>query len=57
MGPVNCLDINQTGEYFVSSGTDTIIKLWNYEQGETVAVGHGHAGVVTGKILNICFKT
>lgn len=55
MGPVNCLDINQTGEYFVSSGTDTIIKLWNYEQGETVAVGHGHAGVVTGKILNICF--
>lgn len=51
VGPVNCLDINQTGEYFVSSGVDTIVKLWNYELGETVAIGEGHAGVVTGRKL------
>lgn len=35
------------GEYFVSSGTDCIVKLWNYELGEVIANGYGHAGIVT----------
>ena len=51
IGPVNCLDINQTGEYFVSAGTDMVVKLWNYQNGEIVATGIGHAGVVTGEIF------
>lgn len=47
VGPVNCLAINSTGDYFVSSGNDCIVKLWNYELGEVVAEGRGHAGIVT----------
>ena len=55
-GPVNCLDINKTGDYFVSSGTDMVVKLWNYQNGEIVATGIGHAGVVTGKNFYILFS-
>lgn len=47
VGPINCLAINNTGEYFVSAGNDCVVKLWNYELGEVVAQGHGHAGIVT----------
>lgn len=47
VGPVNCLAINSTGDFFVSSGNDCIVKLWNYELGEVVAQGYGHAGIVT----------
>lgn len=47
IGPVNCLAINSTGDYFVSSGNDCIVKLWNYELGEIIAQGVGHAGIVT----------
>ena len=47
LGPVNCLDVNNTGEYFISSGTDMVVRLWNYELGEVIAHGHGHAGIVT----------
>jgi cilia- and flagella-associated protein 52 len=47
IGPINCLAINSTGDYFVSSGTDCVVKLWNYELGEVVAQGYGHAGIVT----------
>lgn len=46
-GSVNCLNVNNTGEYFISSGTDMVVKLWNYELGEVIAHGHGHAGIVT----------
>ncbi|CRK95621.1 CLUMA_CG009079, isoform A [Clunio marinus] len=46
-GPINCLALNSTGEYFVSSGNDCIVKLWNYESGDIVAQGFGHAGIVT----------
>lgn len=46
-GPIHCLDLNTVGEYFVSSGSDCIVKLWNYELGEVVAQGIGHAGCVT----------
>lgn len=47
VGPINCLAINSTGDYFVSSGTDCVVKLWNYELGEVIAQGYGHAGIVT----------
>lgn len=46
-GPINCLSLNTTGEYFVSAGSDCVAKLWNYDLGEVVAQGIGHAGSVT----------
>lgn len=53
IGPVNCLSINSTGDFFVSSGTDCVIKLWNYELGEVVAQGYGHAGIVSKSRKNL----
>lgn len=47
VGQINCLSVNPTGEFFVSAGSDCIVKLWNYELGEVVAHGIGHAGAVT----------
>lgn len=31
----------------MSAGSDCIVKLWNYELGEVIAHGIGHAGEVT----------
>lgn len=47
VGPINCLSMNSTGEFFISAGSDSIVRLWNYELGEVVAQGIGHAGSVT----------
>jgi cilia- and flagella-associated protein 52 len=47
VGQLNCLSINETGDFFVSAGSDCVVKLWNYELGEVIAHGIGHAGVVT----------
>lgn len=47
VGPINCLSLNSTGEFFISAGSDSIVRLWNYELGEIVAQGVGHAGSVT----------
>lgn len=46
-GPINAIDMNMTGEYFVSAGTDQIVRLWDYQLGEEVAVGIGHASEIT----------
>ncbi|KAG5675953.1 hypothetical protein PVAND_005810 [Polypedilum vanderplanki] len=46
-GPINCLALNSTGEYFISAGSDCVVKLWSYELGEIVAQGLGHTGSVT----------
>ncbi|XP_058832264.1 cilia- and flagella-associated protein 52-like [Topomyia yanbarensis] len=46
-GPINAIDMNMTGEHFVSAGTDQIVRLWDYQLGEEVAVGIGHASAIT----------
>lgn len=46
-GPINCVDMNATGEYFASASDDQLVKLWNYQRGEELCHGIGHAGVVT----------
>uniref|UniRef100_A0A1S4GQN3 Cilia- and flagella-associated protein 52 n=1 Tax=Anopheles gambiae TaxID=7165 RepID=A0A1S4GQN3_ANOGA len=46
-GPINAIDMNMMGEYFVSAGTDQIVRLWNYQLGVEVAVGIGHASAIT----------
>lgn len=46
-GPINAIDMNMMGEYFVSAGTDQIVRLWNYQLGLEVAVGIGHASAIT----------
>lgn len=53
-GPVNCLALNGTGEYFVSAGSDQLVKLWNYQTGVPVALGTGHAGVIVTCAYSPC---
>jgi hypothetical protein len=42
------IDIEQReGRAFVSGGVDRTVKVWLYDEGETVATGTGHAGTIT----------
>ncbi|KAJ8682769.1 hypothetical protein QAD02_018561 [Eretmocerus hayati] len=46
-GALNTIDISPDGQYFVTGGNDSVIKLWIYETGETTHVGMGHAAIIT----------
>lgn len=37
----------EEGEYFISGGNDKLLKVWNYDKGELLAVGHGHSAAIT----------
>jgi WD40 repeat protein len=43
---INCLDITQNGEFFVSGSRDMMLKIWHYDNGITCCVGKGHSGNV-----------
>lgn len=43
---INCLDITEDGEAFVSAGADKLVKLWGYDEGKCYAQGIGHSGSV-----------
>lgn len=55
-GAINCIDINKTGEMFLSVGHDQIVKLWKYQEGISVGAGYGHAGVITSGKYSPCGK-
>jgi len=44
---LNCLDIDATGDRFVSGGDDKLVKLWNYDEGNCYYVGVGHSEAIT----------
>ena len=46
-GEINALAITKEGENFVSGGEDKKIKVWNYDEGISYFVGHGHSGSIT----------
>jgi WD40 repeat protein len=46
-GEINALAITKDGENFVSGGEDKMIKLWNYDEGLSYYVGHGHSGSIS----------
>lgn len=43
---LSSLDIDPTGEFFVSGAADKLVKIWHYDDGIPVAVGQGHSGVI-----------
>lgn len=47
-GGINDLDIDADGKYFATGGDDTILKVWDYQLGEVVFQGIGHADAITG---------
>ena len=51
-GEINALAITKDGENFVSGGEDKKIKVWNYDEGISYFVGHGHSGSIT-RVRNV----
>lgn len=51
-GSVNAMDISSDGEFFVTGGDDTLLKVWTYQEGSVVAVGAGHSATITR--IKIC---
>lgn len=46
-GGINGLDIDISGQLFCTGGDDEILKVWDYQAGEVVAIGLGHADAIT----------
>jgi WD40 repeat protein len=44
---INCLDVTEDGEAFVSAGADKLVKVWGYDEGFNYCEGVGHSGEVT----------
>ncbi|TPX43498.1 hypothetical protein SeMB42_g04690 [Synchytrium endobioticum] len=44
---VNGLDITPDGRFFVMGGSDKLVKVYKYEEGDVAAVGVGHSTDVT----------
>uniref|UniRef100_A0A1I8PVT9 Cilia- and flagella-associated protein 52 n=1 Tax=Stomoxys calcitrans TaxID=35570 RepID=A0A1I8PVT9_STOCA len=51
---VNHIDINGSGDYFVSVGSDQLVKLWEYNRGVVVAQGYEHAAAVKSVAFSPC---
>ena len=49
---MTCLDIQQSGEHFVSGSSDKLVKLWNYDEGLIVKIGQGHSGSVNKVVIS-----
>eukprot|EP00750_Incisomonas_marina_P001963 INCI11854.1.p1 GENE.INCI11854.1~~INCI11854.1.p1 ORF type:complete len:650 (-),score=121.45 INCI11854.1:1736-3685(-) len=37
----------EEGEYFVTGGNDKLIKVWDYDEGTLLAIGHGHSASIS----------
>jgi len=46
-GGINGLDIDRNGKFFVTGGVDTILNVWDYQAGEVMFKGVGHADAIT----------
>lgn len=44
---INALDIGSDGTLFVSGGNDKLVKVFHYDEGNTVATGAGHSGGIS----------
>lgn len=43
---INSLDISPDSMQFASGGDDKIVKMWDYDEGEIIRTGKGHAGSI-----------
>jgi WD40 repeat protein len=44
---INGLDLTLDGKYFVTGGSDKVIKVYDYEEGSVVGIGIGHSSEIT----------
>lgn len=49
---ITTLDIDPTGEFFLSGAADNLLKVWHYDDGLVAAVGLGHSGHITSVKLS-----
>ncbi|KAG7401547.1 Cilia- and flagella-associated protein 52 [Phytophthora boehmeriae] len=40
------MDIEQSGTLFATGGRDGLLRVWHYDNGETVAIGRGHSEAI-----------
>jgi len=40
------VDVEPSGEFFVSGSEDKSLKLWHYDEGLPIAIGRGHSGKI-----------
>lgn len=45
-GVVTSLDVEPSGEFFVSGCADRELKVWHYDEGLPMAIGRGHSGAI-----------
>ena len=43
---ITSLDIDATGTVFVTAGLDRLVRLFNFDTGQCIAAGAGHAGAI-----------
>lgn len=48
---LNSLSISQNGDWFVSSSTDKLLRVWNYDEGMSGHVGLGHSGSISRVVI------
>lgn len=46
-GGLNCLETSPDGRFFVTGSNDCIVKIWEYNRGDTTHIGLGHAAIIT----------
>jgi len=52
LAAMTCLDIQPSGDFFVSGGADKLVKLWNYDTGLPLKIGRGHSGQVNKVMIS-----
>ncbi|RHY15203.1 hypothetical protein DYB25_012009, partial [Aphanomyces astaci] len=45
-GEMLALDIERSGNIFVTGGRDSTLKVWHYDNGEPIGVGKGHSEAI-----------
>ncbi len=54
---MNCVDIDPSGEFYVTGSDDKLLKIWHYDEGLAVAVGKGHSGNINAISMSPDLKT
>jgi len=49
---VNCTTLSRSGSHFVTTGGDTLLRLWDYEAGQCKYVGKGHSAAVNAAAIS-----
>jgi WD40 repeat protein len=49
---LSTISISKSGSHFVVGGSDTLVKLYDYELGELVGIGRGHSTGITASVIS-----